>query len=75
MKKLTSLAARTFIYAGTVCMIPLTALTFYEIFRDKTLLTPMIKTPFVLTAILSCAIVALDCYMNKHRTKELTSID
>jgi hypothetical protein len=75
MKKFTLTAIRTFIIAGTACIIPLAALTFYEIFRDKTLLTPMINTPFVLTTFLSSAIIALDCYMEKQKKKELTSID
>ncbi|MBR5681794.1 MAG: hypothetical protein IKW96_00760 [Ruminococcus sp.] len=75
MKKLTLTAVRTFIIASTICIIPLTALTLYEVFRDKTLLTPMINTPFMLTTILSSAIVVLDYCMDKHKTKELTSID
>lgn len=75
MKKLTLTAIRTFIIASTICIIPLTAVTFYEIFRDKTLLTPMIDTPFVLSTILTSAIVALECYMKKHETKEIISID
>lgn len=75
MKKLTLTAIRTFIIVGTICIIPLTAVTLYEIFRDKTLLTPMIDTPYVLSTILTSAIVALECYMKKHETKELSPLD
>ena len=75
MKKLTLTAIRAFIIVGTVCIIPLTALTFYEIFRDKTLLTPMIDTPYVLSTILASAIVALEYYIKKHETKEISPID
>ncbi|MCR5600068.1 MAG: hypothetical protein K6G33_04940 [Ruminococcus sp.] len=75
MKKFASLAVRTFIIVSTICIIPLTVLTCYEIFRDKTLLTPMIDTPFVLSTILTSAIVSLECYMKKHETKDIISID
>ncbi len=75
MEKLTLTAVRTFVIVSTVCIIPLTAVAIYEIFREKTLLTPMIDTPFVLSMMLISASTALQCYMKKHGTKELIPIE
>ncbi|MBR6968416.1 MAG: hypothetical protein IKH78_07760 [Ruminococcus sp.] len=70
MKKLTSLAVRTFIYAGTACVVPLSIAAGYEIFRPKSVQHPMDYMPGMLICMIACANILLEGWLRRNRTEE-----
>ena len=70
MKKLTSLAIRTFIVCSTVCVAPLFAASLYEVFREKSIVHPMNYGPAIIISMIACINIVLESYLKKHETKE-----
>ncbi len=74
MKKLTSLAIKTYMICSTVCVAPLALAAFNEIFRPKTTIHPMDFGPALIITAIGCINCMLESYLKKHEANEIIEI-
>ena len=74
MKKLTSLAIKTYMICTTICVFTLAIAAFNEIFRPKTSLHTMDFGPALMITAIACVNSLLESYLKKHEANEITEI-